>query len=258
MTFNHEKLKVYQRALPFNVKASKWIAEWDGRHTICDHLGRAAGSILENIAMGSASYSGMKVKSLDYAMGSTLECAACLDLARLKKLMDDSLVESEKAELSQIFRMMIGLRQTWSAQMAREESPEYDAETRGGRADKADSEVDQKKIHFHHEDLDVYVVALQAAEVFAMSEHAQRLLRNTFRRLDVLVTSMVLNIAEGNGRYSTLDQQRFLGISHEAAVKMAARLDLCAIQQVLPVEEVEDLKTLLSRVAMMTSAMMKG
>ena len=55
-----------------------------------------------------------------------------------------------------------------------------------------------------------------------------------------------------------LDQQRFLCISHEAAIKMAARLDLCAIQDVLPAEEVDDLKTLLLRVSVMTSAMIAG
>ena len=66
---------------------------------------------------------------------------------------------------------------------------------------------------------------------------------------------MVLNIAEGNGRYSELDQSRFLGTSHEATVKLAARLDLCVAQSLLRKDEVGEMKNLLSRVSAMTSAM---
>ena len=60
--FNHEDLKVYQNALQFTARAESWVAEWDKKHAICDHLSRAAGSIVENIAMASAAYSGMKAK----------------------------------------------------------------------------------------------------------------------------------------------------------------------------------------------------
>jgi hypothetical protein len=60
MAFNHENLNVYQRLLPFNVKVTVWIGEWDSKHAICDQLSRAAGSMLENVAMASAAYSSMK------------------------------------------------------------------------------------------------------------------------------------------------------------------------------------------------------
>ena len=79
MAFNHENLNVYRRTLPFNAKVSQWVGHWDTRHAIADQLSRAAGSILENIAMASAAFSAMKLRSLDYAIGSSLECAACLD-----------------------------------------------------------------------------------------------------------------------------------------------------------------------------------
>lgn len=98
--FNHENLKVYQRTLPFNAKVSDWVGQWDGRHAVCDQLARAAGSMTENIAMASASYSAMKLRGLDYAIGSTLECAACLDLAGIKRLLDKASVALEKEELS--------------------------------------------------------------------------------------------------------------------------------------------------------------
>ena len=74
MSFNHENLKVYQLALDLNTRVSVWIVDWHSMHSISNPLPWAAGSMLENIAMGSAAYSGMKIKSLDYA----LECRACL------------------------------------------------------------------------------------------------------------------------------------------------------------------------------------
>jgi four helix bundle protein len=127
MAFNHEGLNVYQRTLSFNVKVGIWTGEWDSRHAIHDHLSRAAGSMLENIAMASAAHSSMKLRSLDYAIGSSLECAACLDLARIKRLLDAPGVYAEKEELSQILRMLVGLRKSWasSAQVVREGSAEY-------------------------------------------------------------------------------------------------------------------------------------
>ena len=114
MAFNHENLKVYQRTLPFNAKVGVWTGQWDSKHAICDQLSRAAGSMLENIAMASAAYSAMKHRGLDYAIGSSLECAACLDLARIKQLLDAEMVYAEKEELSQILRMLVGLRKSWA------------------------------------------------------------------------------------------------------------------------------------------------
>jgi len=83
--------------------------------------------MLENIAMASAAYSAMKQRCLDYAIGTTLECAACLDLARIKNLIDETGVVCEKEELSQILCMLVGLRRSWSKspQVVREESVEY-------------------------------------------------------------------------------------------------------------------------------------
>ena len=133
MAFNHENLNVYQRILPFNVKVAIWIDAWDSKHAICDQLSRAAGSMLENVAMASAAYSSMKHRALDYAIGSGLECAACLDLARIKRLLDAKSVYIEKEELSQILRMLVGLRKSWAsmAHVVREASVEYSTPREG-------------------------------------------------------------------------------------------------------------------------------
>jgi len=114
------------------------------------------------------------------------------------------------------------------------------------------------KLRFHHETLDVYKVGIEAATAFSSSDSVSRLPNPVFRRLDQLLTSMVLNIAEGNGRFSDADQARFLGTSHESAIKLAARLDLCVTQNLLPLNEVVGWKALLERVSVMTSSMIVG
>jgi four helix bundle protein len=146
MAFNHENLKVYQRTLPFNVKVGSWTAQWDSKHALCDQLSRAAGSMLENIAVASAAYSTMKLRGLDYAIGSSLECAACLDLAGIKQLLDTRSVHMEKEELSQILRMLVGLRKSWaqSGSVVREDSAEYS--TRGDGIDKARDKARDKEV----------------------------------------------------------------------------------------------------------------
>jgi len=262
MEFNHENLKVYQRTLPFNVKVGVWTAQWDSKHALCDQLSRAAGSMLENIAVASAAYSAMKLRGLDYAIGSSLECAACLDLAGIKRLLDVKLVNTEKDELSQILRMLVGLRKSWaqSEQVVREDRAQYSASGAGSdkARDKARDKVEMEKPLFHHETLDVYKVGIETATAFCSSDAISRLPNPVFRRLDQLLTSMVLNIAEGNGRFSDADQVRFLGTSHESAIKLAARLDLCVSQDLLSLDEVVGWKALLQRVSVMTSSMIAG
>ncbi len=133
MAFNHENLKVYQRTLSFNVKVGVWTVQWEREHALCDQLARAAGSMLENIAVASAAYSTMKLRGLDYAIGSCLECAACLDLAGIKQLLDMQSLHPEKEELSQILRMLVGLRKSWaqSGAVVREDSAEYSMQRDG-------------------------------------------------------------------------------------------------------------------------------
>lgn len=269
MAFSHENLKVYNQALVFSAKVSAWTALWDSRHAVCDQFNRAADSIVENIAMASASYSIMKIRSLDYAMGSALECAACLDLAGIKRLQECRSVAAAKEDLSHILKMIFGLRRAWlsAPRHVREDSAEYAVKLEGVDKDpeeapdtgwEGDANKVRQRILFHHEALDVYRVALEAATLFCNCETVGRLPIRVFRRLDELLTSMVLNIAEGNGRFAEADQRKFLETSHEAAVKMAAKLDLCFVQGTLPSEVVRPCKDLLERVAAMAAAMCDG
>ena len=69
--------------------------------------------------------------------------------------------------------------------------------------------------------------------------------------MDKAATSVVLNVAEGNGRYSELDHRRFLEITASSAVKATAYLDLYQ-QKGLPVGvEIAQGRELMSRVIAM-------
>jgi len=72
-----------------------------------------------------------------------------------------------------------------------------------------------------------------------------------FRQLDEAATSVVLNIAEGNGRYAELDHHHFLQIAQNSAVKGAVYLDLCFDRALLVENEAAAGKDLLRRISVM-------
>ena len=76
-----------------------------------------------------------------------------------------------------------------------------------------------------------------------------------YRKIDEAVTSVILNIAEGNGRYSELDHRRFLDIAESSAVKVAAFLDLAVRKLMLAEQECGPAKALLERIVAMLSRM---
>ncbi len=242
--FPHEKLQVYGRALDFAAQAAILSSSWDKRHSVVDHFSRAAESIVLNLAEGARLASGpMKLTSLDYALGSSLECAACLDVARLKGLSADPQCQCEKRRLCEITKMLIGLRKAWSQPVLylQEEPSAYPAE-------------ESTEPLFYHERLDVYQAGLSFMGWFVSLAPAQEL-TPAFRPVDKAATSIVLNIAEGNGRYANLDHHRFLEIAQSSAVKAAAYVDLCVVRKLLGQTDVTSGKELLRRIGAMLARM---
>ena len=60
------------------------------------------------------------------------------------------------------------------------------------------------------------------------------------KRVDGLTTSLTLNIAEGNGRFSKIDHRKFIGLAEDAGTKLAAYMDLLAPMALVDVEPVKD------------------
>jgi four helix bundle protein len=102
--------------------------------------------------------------------------------------------------------------------------------------------------------LDVYRAALGFMEWFAFGPRGDGLSDPMVRQIDESGTSVVLNIAEGNGRYAELDHHRFLHIANSAAVKAAVYLDLCGKRGLWTVREIASGKAILLRVNDMLGA----
>ena len=207
-----------------------------------DQLSRASESLILNLAEGARLRSApTKLRALDYALGSSLECAACLDIARIKGLLSPPDSRHEKERLSEIVRMLIGLRKAWSTWRANDEPVPYRAEQVGGVSSPL----------FHHETLEVYVAALGLMNWLASIPASNR----CYWQIDEAATSLILNIAEGNGRYSEVDHRRFLDIAEGSAVKMAAYFDLAVQKGVLGVKDCAPAKELIDRIVAMLSGM---
>jgi four helix bundle protein len=108
---------------------------------------------------------------------------------------------------------------------------------------------------FFHETLDVYRAGLDLVRWMVALPGATALPTRSHRQIDEGVTSILLNIAEGNGRYSEVDHRRFLEFAAAAAVKVAAGLDLAMRKGSWDRSACQPGKALLERIMSMLSRM---
>jgi four helix bundle protein len=242
--FDHEKLQVYDKSLIFAAKVTGWTATWDKKHALVDHLSRATESILLNLAE-AVRQGGIpaRLQTADYAIGSSLECAGCLDVARIKALLTPQCCQEEKRLLCDITKMLIGLRKSWGYSKVQEEQVSYSIKSKKGMPESL----------FHHEGLEVYRSALNFIEWFVSQSKVRELSNRLFRQLDEAGTSVVLNIAEGNGRYAELDHDRFLQIANGAAVKASVYLDLAVKRELLGEAEADGGKKIFRKIGIMVA-----
>jgi four helix bundle protein len=236
-SFPHEKLGVYQRSLAFTGFVEPLLARWEPKHAVKDQLARATESMVVNLAQGASAEADARLVFLDYAFGSTLECAACLDVAHCKELLDAPQLSTGKHQLAEIARMLVGLRK-FRAGRVREAEGQY-----GGGAHDGEEAPEL----FAHERLDVYRVSLRFVGWFHQQSERSFGSPRHFRLIDTAATGLVLNIAEGNGRFAKQDHRRFLDIAVAAAVKAATSLDLAVVAGTLAAAEAEVGKQLLQR-----------
>lgn len=241
--FGHEKLIVYQKAMRFATLRGALLHDLVRRVAACDHLERGAESILVNIAHASNTWSPKeRIVYLGHANGSALECAACLDLLVVKALLEAGQSHRGKGLLSEIVSMLLAMRRT-AANRVCEDRPSY--RTKSGNL-------------FDHEDLDVYRVALKLAawlDPFLAKCTCSTDLRS---KLDKSTTSIVLNIAEGNGRFTGSDQSKFYETAYKATVLSASLLDLAGGDRLDLSASVEEGRELLRRIAAMLTALSKA
>ena len=113
------------------------------------------------------------------------------------------------------------------------------------------------KTYFDHEKLDVY------RESIAFCGWVGELLSQISAKkaakdqLDRASTSLPLNIAEGNGKFSMVDRARFLEIARGSALECAACLDVLVARKLIISEQITPAKEQLVRIVNMLMGMLK-
>lgn len=245
MPFVHEKLVVYHKVLAFIGSAEQGLQEWPRTHAFVDHLSRASESIVSNLVQGvRARGTATKHRFVDYAIGSAMECGACMDIACLKGLSAESETAACKHRLVEIVKMLIGLRKSWGSSCVRETA----------QGCLVESTATPPESMFHHESLEMYRCAIDFYRWF-LSQEPGRVLAGPFeRRVDKFATCILLNVAEGNGRFAVLDQGNFLGIANATAAKTAAYLDVGVQKGLWTTQSAGEAKTLLVSIGRMTAS----
>lgn len=118
MPFDHERLEAYQVALDFFDLADivvEQLRHRGGRSNLADQLGRAALSIVNNIAEGAGKFS-KPDKSRFYtiaigtiAIGSATESTAMLDVCLRRQLVAADVHDRGKQRLDRIVAMLVKL-----------------------------------------------------------------------------------------------------------------------------------------------------
>jgi four helix bundle protein len=123
--FDHEKLKVYQSSIGFITWSTDLLIHVKVKAAVKDQLDRASTSVPLNIAEGNGKFAIRdRCRFLDFARGSALECAACLDVLVAKRLLEERAVRVGKEQLLEIVSMLMGLINSLSARI-QEDSSSY-------------------------------------------------------------------------------------------------------------------------------------
>ena len=126
--FDHEKLDVYREAIAFCAWVGELLNTISAKAATKDQLDRASTSIPLNIAEGNGKFSGKdRARFLEIARGSTLECAACLDVLVARKLTTLEQIDPAKENLARIVQMLMGMLRRFSdrADFLREDEGDY-------------------------------------------------------------------------------------------------------------------------------------
>jgi four helix bundle protein len=113
------------------------------------------------------------------------------------------------------------------------------------------------KTFFDHEKLDVY------REAIGFCAWTGELLTSITAKaaakdqLDRASTSIPLNVAEGNGKFSAKDRARFLEIARGSALECAAALDVLVARKLATLEQIEPAKENLVRIVQMLMGMLR-
>jgi four helix bundle protein len=110
---------------------------------------------------------------------------------------------------------------------------------------------------FDHEKLDVYQESIRfVAWLSELLEGSSRL-GDIKDQLDRACNSIVLNVAEGNGKYSLKDRCRFLDTANASALECAAGLDILVAKRKFTRADVSPGKESLRRIVQMMMGLIR-
>ena len=113
------------------------------------------------------------------------------------------------------------------------------------------------KIYFDHEKLDVYRETIDFCGWvgdFLAATPAKAAAKD---QLDRASTSIPLNIAEGNGKFSGRDRARFLEMARGSALECAACLDVLLVRKLAIEQQVAGQKERLARIVQMLIGLLR-
>jgi len=124
--FDHEKLNVYHKSLEFVGQATDLLDRVPTKVAAHNQLDRASTAIPLNIAEGTRKFTSPdRCRYYDIARGSALECAACLDVLVVKKILSAEDIQNPKATLVSIVSMLVGLIKSVAPDRVYEEPANY-------------------------------------------------------------------------------------------------------------------------------------
>jgi four helix bundle protein len=113
------------------------------------------------------------------------------------------------------------------------------------------------RIYFDHEKLDVYREAISFCAWVGELLNSISAKAAAKDQLDRASTSIPLNIAEGNGKFSAKDRARFLEIARGSALECAACLDVLVARKLASADQTENAKENLARIVQMLMGMLR-
>jgi len=234
---SHERLDIYKVYLDAASLCGDIVSCAAAPIVALDHLDRAIESIGVNFMHANRLPFGspQRASYLDVSMASTHECAASLDVCLARGVVESRAHTDALGKLWRIRGMLLGLKRVGGNRL-REVSEVY-----GGA-------------RFPFAELDLYQVALDGVRwTHELLEELEPKAR-VERKFDASTTGTVLNVAEGHGRASIADQNRFMNMARNHACQTLLLLDLSVARKEISVSRVAEGKAMQVRVISMLHA----
>jgi four helix bundle protein len=141
---DHEKLDVYQESVAFCGWVGDLLSEIAAKAAAKDQLDRASTSLPLNIAETNGKFSNAdRARFLEIARGSALECAACLDVLVVRRLIATERIVPAKVQLVRIVNMLMGMLKRFS------DRAEFLREDEGTYPNEYDHEQEHDHVQYH-------------------------------------------------------------------------------------------------------------